>query len=202
MVLNPFFIENLSESEIGYIIGLFKGDGYSYHDKKSRHYVTEFYLHSERNMDILFYLKYLLAKTKTNHSVMKDKRFKCLRLKINQKAFMDFVRSNYYSDNHGFMKGFVSGIIDSEGYVNLKKSTITITNTDISLLNTCREYLRALGIRCAMKERVKSKKDKQKSYIIWIPVNFISLNTNSVKENRHKQSRHSAGIVCHKDTRP
>ncbi len=40
-------LDKLTDSEKGYLMGFFLGDGYSYYDKKYRHYVVEFYLHSE-----------------------------------------------------------------------------------------------------------------------------------------------------------
>ena len=47
MPINKIYPQNLSEKEMGYLIGFYVGDGYSYF-RKDKHYVVEFYLNSMR----------------------------------------------------------------------------------------------------------------------------------------------------------
>ena len=48
--IKPVSFENISNKEVGYMVGLLAGDGYLIYDKKSRHYHVEFYLNSERQV--------------------------------------------------------------------------------------------------------------------------------------------------------
>ncbi len=57
-----FNLKKLSKNEIGYIIGMFVGDGYSYHDKKYRHYSVEFYLIADCNNNGTLYHNLLYGK--------------------------------------------------------------------------------------------------------------------------------------------
>jgi hypothetical protein len=183
MSFNNISLKSLEEKERGYLFGLYMGDGYGHYDRKHRHYTIEFYLHSERNKEIQDFLIRILNKLGLKHFIMKDKRYKCNRVKVHSKILLKHLNSEYKDVTKNYTIGFISGLIDAEGYVNFKKSSISITNTDFQLLEICRIFLINLGLNGTIRERVMSKKDKKKSYILQIPVNFKALNTNSIKLN-------------------
>jgi len=116
---------------MGYLLGLFAGDGYAYHDKRYRHYTIEFYLHSERNKEIQNFLITILNKLGLSCFVMKDKRYRCNRIKVYSRTLLEYLNSEHKDMTTDVNIGFISGLIDSEGYVNFKKSSISITNTDL-----------------------------------------------------------------------
>ena len=67
-------MKNIVLKEEGYLLGLFLGDGYSYHYKKHRHYVVEYHLNSKKDKDILQFLCTLLKRINLHPSVFKDRR--------------------------------------------------------------------------------------------------------------------------------
>lgn len=176
-------MNNLSEMERGYLFGMYEGDGYAIHEKKTRHYTIEFYLDSIRNVNIQSYLISLLEKIGLSVLIMKDKRFNCNRLKIRSKRLFNILNNEQNEENQDFEIGFLSGMIDAEGYVNFPNSTINIVNTDIELISRCKSMLLRSGIDTKLRKRKKSKKDKKDSFILHIPVAIKALNTNSVKLN-------------------
>ena len=62
---NEINMNRLNEYEIGYITGLFIGDGYLYHDRW-RHYKVEFYLNYKKDKDVANFIVYLLKKVGLN----------------------------------------------------------------------------------------------------------------------------------------
>ena len=181
-------IEKLSEKERGYLLGLFCGDGYAYHNKKDRHYSVDFYLNSKKDKDIHKRLIDLLRKIGLRVFVFKDTRFNCIRTRVHSKQFYHFCIKIYHSKSSNFDIGFMSGLIDSDGYVNFKKSTIQIINTNKKLLDKCREILYKFGIKANIKKRNISLKDKKHSYFLSIPVKFKRLKHFSIKAGRNLHS--------------
>ncbi len=80
--------------------------------------------------------------------------------------------------------GLVSGLIDSDGYVNFEKSYIQIINTNKQLLDKIKLILDGFNINSSIKRRVKSRKDKLKSYKLSISFKFIKTSNNSIKVKR------------------
>ena len=66
-----------------------------------------------------------------------------------------------------FNRGYVSGLIDSEGYINKEKSYIMIINTNKEVLDNCKKFLDLIKINSTISERKLSEKDKKKSYRIY-----------------------------------
>ncbi|MFH1364757.1 MAG: LAGLIDADG family homing endonuclease [Candidatus Aenigmatarchaeota archaeon] len=182
MSFNKIEFDKITDRERGYILGLFIGDGYAYYDKKQKHYTVEFYLHSERNKDVQKYLISIMNKLNLSCSIRKDKRFKCNRIRTRSKLLMEYLKTDK-KGNSSFEIGYLSGIIDSEGYVNHKKRVINIVNTDKYILDRCSKCLSKLNIDTILKRRKKSKKDVKKSYILYIPYKLKHISTNSVKVN-------------------
>lgn len=172
----------LNKKEIGYLYGLFEGDGYSHYYKKQRHYKTEFFLNSLKDGDIKDFLIDLLVKINLNPYIFQQKGRNCYYIRVESKIFKEFIENKtiYKKVSKDFKMGFVSGLIDSEGCVR-PKSTIGIVNTNKFLLDLCRKFLKDLGIKHSIKIRVMSKKDKLRSYIILISTEIKNLDHNSQK---------------------
>jgi len=179
-------LENLSEKEKGYLFGLFEGDGYKIHDKKSRHYHVEFYLNSLKDKEIIDYLVNLLKKINLNPNLYQDKRYNCKRIRVYSKSFFNIIHKDVSQLNKdkNFGLGYVSGLIDSEGHVSKEKSYIMVINTKKEILEKCKNFLNELGINPVVNRRVLSKKDKIFSYRMYISVKFKRLNHLSIKTKR------------------
>ncbi|MCD6404074.1 MAG: LAGLIDADG family homing endonuclease [Nanoarchaeota archaeon] len=181
----------LTEKEKGYLFGLFLGDGYAYHDKKQRHYSVEFFLNSEKDMDIINFLRKLLLKIGTKPSFRKDKRCNSVRVRVRSKQLYEILitqKRGLADPPEEFKIGFISGFIDAEGYVNPAKKMIMLVNTDRNVMSLVKKYLEDLGMNAALKKRKKSRKDKLPSYRLYVPVNFINVESNSVKVQRYKRA--------------
>lgn len=185
--MNKLFLGNISKKELGYLVGLYYGDGYSNYNTKDRHYRVEFYLNSRKDQDIKQLLKDILTRIGLISHTLKDKRYNCERIRISNKELMLFLKQNI----KGIVKdkeskiGFISGLIDSDGYINLKKSTISIMNTDLTLLKKVVKFLRSMNIPSKLSKRVFSRKDKKISYRLNISVRFKNLKHISKKAGRN-----------------
>jgi len=179
-----FNIENISQIEIGYLVGLFLGDGYSYQDK-TKCYHVEFFLNSRRDNDIKNYLLILLKKASLNPILLKDKRCNCIRIRVNSKDFYKFLRSyKNLLNNIDFKCGFISGLIDADGYVNFQKSFITIKNTKKQLLNLVKKSLKTMNINSTLSKKRKTNKNWSEIYELYISTKILNINNNSIKFNR------------------
>lgn len=180
--------DNLSEKEKGYLFGLFEGDGYKIYNKKSRHYQVEFYFNSEKDVEIIEKVVVLLKKIRTAPSLYKDKRFKCMRIRVYSKNLFEVMGKNisFRNKTNDFKLGFVSGIIDSEGYVNVSKFMIMVVSTNRSVLELCKNFLFSVGVSCSISLRKISVKNKLKSYKMYISVSFKRLNHLSIKAGKLK----------------
>ena len=174
-------LNKLTQKEKGYLFGVFKGDGYIFHDKKGRQYLVDFYLNSIKDRDIIKSLNVILKKIETNPYNYKDKRYNCMRIRVRSKLFYNFIKTQKIQNNKDFILGFVSGLIDSDGYVNFKKSFIQIVNTDKELLINTHILLKMLNIRSTLRNKTPSRKDKKKAFNLFITFKFIDTNNNSLK---------------------
>jgi hypothetical protein len=181
-------LSNIDEKERGYLFGLFLGDGYSFHNPKDRHYHVEFYLNSITNKGIIHFLCQILRKVGLNPILRKDKRFKCMRIRVNSKNFYNFINQDYkkFLGDNKFSIGFVSGFLDAEGYVNKKTASIVIVNTNLGIIKNISSILDGYNIENKVSLRKKSIKDKQKIYNLYVSVKFKSLNHLSVKAGSHR----------------
>jgi len=179
-------IKNLDEKELGYMFGLFEGDGYKYHDKKCRRYQVEFYLNSIKDKGIVNYLINLLEKIELNPNKYLDKRYNCIRVRVYSKELFEILKKNVALENRNkkFKLGFISGMIDSEGHVNKEKLYIMIVSTDKKTLEKCSEILSNMGLSSNVSKRTLSKKDKKFSYRIYVPVSFKNKAHLSIKTKR------------------
>jgi len=83
-----------------------------------------------------------------------------------------------------FNLGFVSGLIDSEGYYNKEKSYIMVINTNLKVLHKCQNFLKKIKVESSISKRKPSKKDKLNSYRMYISVNFKKTPNLSIKTRR------------------
>ena len=179
-------MNKLTEKENGYLFGLFEGDGYKYYCKKYRHYQIEFYLNSKKDKEIISFLLKLLDKLNLNVQRYLDKRFDCLRIRVNSKDMFHLFEKGISLDNKDddFCLGYISGLIDSDGYVNPKKYSLSITNTNQNALINCQTFLKKININSSLKLKKASKKDKKKTYLLHISVNFKRLAHLSIKTGK------------------
>jgi hypothetical protein len=176
-------IREIKKKEFGYLKGFFIGDGYKYHDKRWRKYYIEFYVNSKRDKAILHLLLSIFRKTKLNSQLYKDKRFNCIRLRIVNKEFYKFFEKDFkkMSICKGEVLGFISGMVDAEGYVNNQKSFIQVVNTNLQVLKFIRKELYKKGITSSINDKWVSYKMKKRSYVLYISVKFKRLSHLSIK---------------------
>jgi len=165
---------------------LFEGDGYKFYDKKSRHYHVEFYLNSLKDKDIIIYLKGLLERINLHPNLYQDKRFNCKRIRVYSKKLFGIIKKSISlkDKTKEFVIGFISGMIDSEGHCNKKKSYIVIINTNLKILNECQMFLRKIQVNSSISKRKPSSKDKLNSYRMYISVSFKNTPNLSIKTKR------------------
>jgi intein-encoded DNA endonuclease-like protein len=176
--------KNLSQKELGYLIGLYIGDGYSNYNKKDRHYRVDFYLNSIKDQDIMKNLIILLKRLCLNPFVFKDKRCNMNRIRVNSKKFMIFVEKmskKFISLNKDYKMGLLSGFIDAEGYVT--KGEIMVTQKNKYIINHFKKISESLNV---FRKLWKSTNNKSGGYVwrLRISTKFKYLLHNSYKVNR------------------
>ena len=176
----------LSEKEKGYLFGLFEGDGYKIYDKKSRHYHIEFYLNSIKDLEIINFLSFLLLKINLLPNIYQDKRYNCKRIRVYSKQLFKIMEKNISlnKETKEFCIGYCSGMIDSEGYVNSAKSTISVINTNLRVLKEMKKFLEKGKIKSSISKRKKGIKDKLDNYRMYISVKFKSVKHLSIKAGK------------------
>lgn len=176
-------LKKLNEKELGYVFGVFEGDGYKIYDKKSRHYQVEFYLNSINDKKIIAFLISLLEKIKINYNLYQDKRYNCKRIRVYSKELFEKLNKNITLKDKSkeFNLGFVSGLIDSEGYVNSKKGYILVINTNKKILDESQIFLKSIGVNSSINQRKRGVKDKKDSYRMYVSVNFKRVSHLSIK---------------------
>jgi len=182
---------SLSKQELGYLVGFFLGDGYANYNKKNRHYNTEFYFNSLRDIQSMEFIKTLLGKFGLNVCKQKDKRYNCIRLKVSSKEFMRFIlfkkdelfdESKTNGLDEEYKLGVISGFIDAEGYVN--NGEIQLTQKDKRMLIMIKELCKDLSITT---RKFYSTKNYKTDNLIWrlrISTKFKYMPHNSYKVKR------------------
>lgn len=174
----------LTTKEQYYLIGLFLGDGYAHHSLKDRHYRVEFFLHSERDKDIILYLKTLLDKLSYNYYLVKDKRYNVLSVRVNSKKLMTYLsrkvielKAKQVTKDKVKVVGLLSGLIDSDGYV--EHGEIQITQKDNAKANLIKNLAAYLNLTTRVRYVPNPKGNK-----IWrinISTQFKNFRHNSIK---------------------
>jgi len=184
-------MENISQQELGYIVGIFVGDGYAHYDKCNRHYNVDFYLNSIKDGQIIERLFCILAKSGLNVTKRKDKRYNSVRVRVSSKAFMKFMEakeSEFFDEAAGqnlrgdYKIGAVSGFIDAEGFVG--NGEIQLTQQKRETLLIIKRFCGDLGI---LTRKLWSAKNYRTTNLIWrlrISTKFKYAPHNSYKVQR------------------
>jgi len=184
----------LTTKERSYVIGLFLGDGYAKYNPKDRHYRVEFCLNSERDKDIIVFVKSLLKKEGYNYFDVKDKRYNVVYVRVNSKHLFQYLikektelKSGRTVKNRNQILGLLSGLIDSEGYVG--HGEILLSQKDDSIA----KLMWTLSDSLKLTKKVK-KVPNPKGSPIWkirISTKFKNLAHISQKVNRMYSGRWS-----------
>jgi len=140
----------LTEPERGYIVGAFVGDGSKISETTSGHYGVKFSLDSKSDEEIAHYLRNLFVKTGKRVTLYTEKT--CFVLKIYSQKLLEFLLSFVnYTEVEGkkrklltgfenwaldFQLGFISGLIDTDGYVHHGRQGIQHFGLSITTMNS------------------------------------------------------------------
>ncbi|HDQ59999.1 MAG TPA: hypothetical protein ENN30_02285 [Candidatus Woesearchaeota archaeon] len=176
-------VKRVKSKQMGYLVGLFLGDGYAYHDKNSRHYTVEFSLHRKKDKSVIKKLVELFKKLKFKVYKIKENRSKSVKLRLHSKALMEliqkkqkeFFKKKYFFEDYKL--GVVSGYIDAEGKVAGTRK-IVLREKKLRLLRIIKKFCSSLGI-----STVKIAPVKVNGKRVWQTTasGFKGLKHNSVK---------------------
>ena len=152
---------NLTQKEqLGEFLGFFAGDGSFYHSPKG-HYRITFFLSEKEPLiieRIVFLSKQLFEKgpylwhRKTSHMYIARLFSKDVYLLLKEFLYWEKDKTNTIrlQPNHihdkKLMKGFIRGLINTEGYVYVKKYRVSFGSVSKSLISQCAEILKSLGV--------------------------------------------------------
>lgn len=156
----------LDDSEKGYIIGLFLGDGSFNRGRKTPRYVVRFALDAKRDQDVASRLVHVLQKSKKRSSVFP--RGSTLIVKVCSKELVKYLQTSVYYAANGnekekkfrldrdrsgaFQCGILAGIIDSDGHVHEHLGT-EIKTVSPSFFEAILNLVGNLGITVTTKKR-------------------------------------------------
>jgi len=174
----------LDDSEKGYIIGLFLGDGSFNRGRKTPRYVVRFALDAKRDQDIAHKLVEIFQKAKKRASVFP--RESTLIVKACSKELLEYIQTFVFYVASGnrkekklrpergwssaFQYGVLAGIIDSDGHVHEHLGT-DIKTVSPSLFEAILNLLGNLGITVMTKKRkaTDNSYSQKISYALYIP---------------------------------
>lgn len=184
-------MKNISQQELGYVVGIFIGDGYAHYDKCNRHHNVDFYLNSIKDGQIIERLFSILTKSGLNVTKRKDKRYNSIRVRVSSKSFMGFMNSKESELSNGgavqnmsedYKIGVISGFIDAEGFVG--NGEIQLTQRKRETLLIIKGFCDDLGI---LTRKFWSAKNYRTTNLIWrlrISTKFKYAPHNSYKVQR------------------
>lgn len=184
----------MPKKEWAYLIGFFFGDGSFCIDKKSRHYKVSFSLNPQKDDEIREVISGILLKLGTNPFEVFNNG--SLDIRVNSKALVELIDSELNGisgklANEEYLLGFVSGLIDSDGWIG--KGEILVANTDSGMLKLVGESLAKIGI----KTRLFSVPQKLTGGII-----FRLRISPKLKSRRHICSKVMRGAVAGRQKAP
>jgi len=175
----------LNESEKGYIVGFFLGDGSFNRGKKTPRYIVRFALDAKRDRDIAKRLAKIFQENRKKVSIFP--RENTLIVKVCSKELVGFIQTyiNYKTGFHChkekilqldrncsriFQYGVLAGIIDSDGHV-LGHLGTEIKTVSSSVFEGIINVLNNLGIVAKMKQKRASGNSysKKSFYVIYLP---------------------------------
>jgi len=160
-------IKALTERERGYLVGLFVGDGYinKWIDKNEnrQRFVVKFVLDKQRDQDIADYIQFIFKKAGKRTTRFSEGTK--LIIKVSSKLFAEYLKRYVRSVRQGkdkshnkvlinskkwsydFKLGFISGIIDSDGYIFSDKRSMKKYLAEVKTANPIlkRQLLRILA---------------------------------------------------------
>ncbi|MEK6910918.1 MAG: LAGLIDADG family homing endonuclease [Nanoarchaeota archaeon] len=149
---------NLSNDElIGEIIGLFAGDGYYLNNENRYDYRIKIFFNSKENKLIEYYRNSFYKLTGKFPGVVRSRSVKIMQMsgKIlcnfvlgylsfsNRKTATVALKDKSYYKNKEFMRGFLRGLVDSDGYVRKDRKEIYYGSISKMLFN---DFLKGLNI--------------------------------------------------------
>lgn len=175
----------LNESEKGYIVGFFLGDGSLNRGKKTPRYIVRFALDAKRDRDIAKRLAKIFQESRKKVSIFP--RENTLIVKVCSKELVGFIQTyvDYKTglNNHKekilqldrnclriFQYGVLAGMIDSDGHVHGHLGT-EIKTVSSSVFEGIINVLNNLGIIAEIKQKKASGDgySKKSFYVIYLP---------------------------------
>jgi len=191
----------LNESEKGYIIGLFLGDGDINRGRKTPRYIVRFSLDAKRDRDIAARLHQIFQKGRKKTSIFK--RDATLIVKVCSKELVEYIKTCIeYKRNRNnqiekkllmnknwsieFQYGILAGMIDSDGHVQkhlgteIKTVSPLISEGILSVLANLR-----IKARTKIRKAAENSYSKKIRYAIYVP---------STQMKEHQDKIHSVKI--------
>lgn len=142
-------ISVLDDCERGYIVGAFVGDGNRFVERKSGHYGVKFALDAKRDEEIAFFLRNLFVKSGKRVTFYTERTW--FIMKVYSKRLLEFVSDfvsyveykgkkrkmliGFESWTLAFKLGFISGLIDTDGYVHHNRRGTKHFGASITTMN-------------------------------------------------------------------
>lgn len=185
--LNP---SGLNDEKIGELIGAFAGDGSFYKSvyKRARHYKIRYTLctKTKEEQEYIDYLMRLLLKLNLNPHVSFRRNEGCADVGVNSKEYIQFIekfliwedkktysvqlRNSINSYNQEFLRGFVRGLMDTDGWVG--ESSVFCGSVSKNLIENLAAIFDTLGISYKLSKR--NPKGNQKEFnLIRVPKNNL-----------------------------
>lgn len=169
LVLSPNNVVSDEDAESSWLLGYIVGDG-SVSKNKFRHDKIRFH---DKRVDILERVRSILKKYDSSANLYKDPRenMHIVTATCSNKELRKFFDSIlYYFSGKDFIvdkmrevpsySAFISGVIDSYGYIGTNTTTISMSNKD--LVYSIQRYLALLGVKSHIRERRPRRLDKDK----------------------------------------
>ena len=170
----------LKDFQLGELIGSFVGDGNFYYDRngRSRRYTIRYYLSYEDDIPYSRYLMKLFKKMNLNPKTLYRKnqgKLSSIEIRIYSKEFYNLLReyitwegTKTYSVkllreindyNKDFLKGFIRGLMDTDGFVETYNVCLGVTSKPLIL--NFKDILTRFNIqhKLTIRKRDESRKD-------------------------------------------
>jgi len=187
-MVGPVRLEGLHDKEIGYLTGLFIGDGYANYNKNDRHYRVDFYLDTKKDQEIIRCVRDLIGKTGLSTYIVKCRG--STRVSCNSKKFMEFIARQEEDTLRGEIKnndyalGVISGFIDADGYVN--NGDIVLVQKDKRVLDRLKQVSEGrFKVKTRMWRRITRFKGIFPIWNLRLSMDFRHLPHNSCKVCRY-----------------
>jgi len=179
-VNREILIHNLSDTQVGELIGAFAGDGSYYHQnyspikKNSTQHRIRYHLSFRDDWNYTRYLFSLLKKINLNPFLIKDEANGRLDISLSSKQFIEFIKCYLiwndkktlsiclkkelgdYGEN--FLRGFARGLMDTDGYVEI--SNVSCACISEKLINNLTQIFDRLKIKYKLTTKIREGRQK------------------------------------------